>query len=367
MKTTSNLSFALTNVRVFDGNGLTEPTTVFVENGLIADETSSNTTIDGRGLTLLPGLIDSHIHLDDIQNLKDAVRYGVTTMLDMTTSSVELVNSLRNQPGLTDVKSCYGAAVSGGGMLASVVGDMSNGVVSTLEEAACFVEGEIAKGAEYIKLILEDQPLTGGMLSPEIIDVVVKTTHRHGKLVYAHTTSVEAYRKAIAGGVDVLNHIPSNEVLPDDVVRSIVDKGIYVIPTVIMEEGLAASIQKMFPERIANYAVVEESLRKLHQAGAILVAGTDANHTNQMCFLQHGSTMHKEMEYMVNAGMSPLEVLRSATCLPATLFGFIGDRGSIEPGKRADFLLVEGDPTKDITATRNIRGVWIKGIKVNEE
>ena len=103
---------AITNVRVFNGENLTEPNTIVIENGVISEKTTGDIIVDGSGCTLLPGLIDSHIHLDDIDNLKQAAKYGVTTMLDMTTVSSELVDSLRNKSGITDIRSCYLAACS---------------------------------------------------------------------------------------------------------------------------------------------------------------------------------------------------------------------------------------------------------------
>lgn len=359
------MTTAIINVRVFDGKGLSAPKTVVFENGLISDKKTGDTVIDGSGCTLLPGFIDSHIHLDHIDNLKQAAQNGVTTMLDMATDSTELVNSLRHQKGLTDIQSCYEALTScPGPMLRAAVGTLSS-YVSTTAEAEDFVRAQIDKGAEYIKVILEGPPLTTEMFSAELLSTVVKLAHAHGKRVFAHTTSVAAYRLAVEAGVDVLNHIPSNELLPTDVIDGILEKGILVIPTMIMQKGIVAAVKKMMPDRAGDYSIVEQSVGILHKAGVTLIAGTDSNRTNKMNFVPHGPAMHDELELMVQAGLSPIEALQSATCVPAQKFD-LKDRGLIENGRRADLLLVSGDPTVNIGATRNIKGVWIAGVAVSE-
>lgn len=369
IETKNNPSFAITNVRVFDGSKLTELQTVFVENGMISDETSSNITIDGRGFTLLPGFIDSHIHLDNIENLRQAAKYGVTTMLDMATADTELVNSLRNQPGLTDIRSCYLATTA---PYSSLVGgafgagaDMPFKEVTTLDEAMEAENEQLSKGADYIKVIIEEPPMTEKTLSTEIMNAIVENAHKNNKLVFAHTTSSHAFQEAIDGGIDVLNHLPRNEVMPQHIIDSIIEKGKCLIPTMIMQKGMVESMKKIMPDRAGDYEKTKKSLQMMYQSGVTIIAGTDANFTNAMNHVPHGISMHEELELMVEAGLTPVDALKSATITPAQVFGFIQDRGAIKSGLRADFILVKGDPTKDIAATRNIEGVWINGIKVN--
>jgi imidazolonepropionase-like amidohydrolase len=100
------------------------------------------------------------------------------------------------------------------------------------------------------------------------------------------------------------------------------------------------------------------------RAGVTILAGTDANQgTASPAQIPHGKALHDELGLLVEAGLTPVEALRSATVLPAEYFGFT-DRGVIEPGRRADLLLVEGDPTQDIAATCAIRSVWVAGVQV---
>jgi cytosine/adenosine deaminase-related metal-dependent hydrolase len=111
----------------------------------------------------------------------------------------------------------------------------------------------------------------------------------------------------------------------------------------------------------AAYRAAEEVVRQLKAAGVPLLAGTDAA-LNTV----HGASLHRELELLVGAGLTPLEALASATSQPARLFD-LPDRGRFAPGLRADLLLVEGDPTTDILATRSIVGVWKQGIEVDRQ
>jgi dihydroorotase-like cyclic amidohydrolase len=100
-------TIAITNVRVFDGMKLSEPKTVVIEEGLISSKTTGETIVDGQGGTLLPGLIDSHVHVDVVEHLESAVNAGVTTMFEMANFSPENLDSLRNRRGLTNLIASY--------------------------------------------------------------------------------------------------------------------------------------------------------------------------------------------------------------------------------------------------------------------
>jgi imidazolonepropionase-like amidohydrolase len=113
-----------------------------------------------------------------------------------------------------------------------------------------------------------------------------------------------------------------------------------------------------------NYGHALSTVAAFRQAGAVILAGTDSNDDLAApCQVAHGESLHEELERLVAAGLAPAEALRGATSLAAAIFG-LTDRGAVAPGRRADLLLVDGDPTVDISATRNIRGVWIGGRRV---
>jgi hypothetical protein len=118
---------------------------------------------------------------------------------------------------------------------------------------------------------------------------------------------------------------------------------------------LAASFPKL-PGSTSRFEHALSAVRALHAAGVPILAGTDAPNPGTT----HGASLHEEMAMLVRAGLSPAEALAAATSVPADAFG-LSDRGRIAPGLRADLVLVEGDPTREITATRAIRGVWKAG------
>ena len=358
-------STVITNVRVFNGEGLTDLQSVAIADGRISDNTSADTTVDGKGGTLLPGLIDAHIHLDSIENLKDAAHWGITTMLDMG-SYPTLTNSLRNHPGLTDIRSAGYSASAPGGTQTTIMGFPAFTALSKPEEAEKFVADRVAEGSDYIKVIVENPNIMGtAALSAPIIAALVKAAHTRNLLVFAHATNTVAFRLAADAGVDVITHVPIDAPIDEALVKEIVAAGEVSVPTLVMMRGVASvSALRTHAGTTTDYHNAEVTVAALHRAGVPIFAGTDANNAPGAPFqVKHGESLHEELSLLVAAGLMPLEVLRGATILPAKHFG-LRDRGAIQPGLRADLVLIEGDPTTDITVTRAIQGVWIKGERV---
>ena len=361
------VSTTIKNIRIFDGEKLTAPTNVVIENGLIKyignGLPTDSDSIDGNGQTLLPGYIDTHIHIDSRDNCALAVKSGVTTFIDQMCDKTELINALRepDEP-ITSVRSVYlPVQAQSGKMFIEAIG-YEPPYVKTKEDVRRTIDTEIEKGAIVIKMLLDLPPITMGMLADELIEETVRYAHEKGKLVSAHTTSVLAYRLAAKYGVDILNHTPKDEPVPMEIIKEIKQKDLTVIPTTVMQEGIVRNMQKIMPERAGNFENVVETVRRLHEAGVRMLVGTDSNRTNKMCFITHGESIFREFEFLREAGLSNLEILRGATSTAADIFG-LADRGSIEVGKRADLVLIDGDPTKDISACRNIKKVWVKGVE----
>ena len=149
---------ALTNVRVFDGERLLEPATVVIDGDRIGDDQTGAQTWEGGGGVLLPGLIDCHIHLTDESTLAALARQGVTTALDMGTDSPELVASLRNRPGVTDVRSSGASATSPVSAHAKRMG-RSEGLVTDPDEARAYVSRRVAEGVDYDPAYPFEQPV----------------------------------------------------------------------------------------------------------------------------------------------------------------------------------------------------------------
>lgn len=344
---------ALTNVRVFDGRALTAPRTVVIDHGVIGLNSFGARVIDGKGATLLPGLIDAHIHLENLATLEQLTRYGVTTGLDMACWPPSLVDSLRNRSGLTDIRSAGTPATAPGSIESQIPGFPQSELISKPEQAARFVAARVAEGSDYIKLIVDvpglDQPT---------LNALTTTAHQYGKLVMAHAVTSAAVGEALLAGVDMIHHVPLDTALTAAAVAQYVSRKRISVPTLTIMEGFAAlGIPGL------SYAAARNSVTALHQAGAQILAGTDSNHTPGIPVQPaYGSSLHHELELLVQAGLSTVEALRAATVVPAQAFR-LRDRGAILPGYRADLVLIAGDPIADIRTTRSIQRVWVGGIE----
>ncbi|MDL4813279.1 amidohydrolase family protein [Actinomadura opuntiae] len=344
---------ALANARVFDGRTLTEPRTVVIDNGRIGVSALGARTIDAKGATLLPGLIDAHVHLEDVSTLEQLTGYGVTTALDMACWPPSLMNSLRHRTGLTDVRSAGIPAVAPGSLESQLPGFPQSELVTGSDQAGRFVAARVAEGSDYIKLIVD----TPG-LSQDTLDALANAAHAYGKLVMAHATSSAAVDEALLAGADMIHHVPLDIALTGTTAARYAAGRRVSVPTLTMMEGFAAlGIPGL------SYAAARDSVIALHQAGVRILAGTDSNHKQgipvQPAF---GTSLHHELELLVQAGLGTVEALQAATVLPARSFGLY-DRGVVTPGCRADLILIDGDPIADIRATRNIQRIWAGGIE----
>ncbi len=342
-------NFAIVNALVFDGNRVIDRTTVIVKDGKIASIGApvppGVPLVDGAGRTLLPGLIDSHTHTFG-DALKQALESGVTTELDMFTDWHYVRQVKREQ---AEGKDTDQADLRSSGTLATVPkghGTEYGIDIPTLNgpaEAQAWVDARIAEGSDYIKII-DTAPLPAPTLSKETIAALVQAAHKRGKLAVVHINSRQAAVNALDAGADCLAHLFVDQPPEAGFGKLVAARHAFVIPTLTVLE------------RSRTYANAEEALRQSKAAGATILAGTDVPNVGT-----HGDAMHHELELLVRAGLTPLEALHAATAAPAAAF-HLDDRGVIAPGARADLLLVEGDPTTDIKATRRIVGIWKAGI-----
>lgn len=391
-------SFAITNVRIFDGEKTIEKTSVLIEKGRIAAIGSDikipdNTPIYcGAGKTLLPGLIDSHTHTyGDAQ--RDALRFGVTTEMDMFTDwkMLAAAKKQRESYARTELADLWSA-----GTLATVPEGhgteyrLKIPTLSKVEQVPAFIQERVNEGSDYIKIVLDDGSAYGPNIKlktfmPDVTQALINTSHAHNKKVLVHIGALKDAKQVVAQGADGLAHVFIDQVVDSNFIQLAKQKGAFIVPTLSVTGSLArahegeklafyihikpylslaqtTSLKAGFPSQWTNKLVLDnalESVKQLHAAGVPLLAGTDAGNPSTT----HGASMHGELALLVRAGLSPIQALNSATALPAKIFN-LADRGRIAIGMRADLILVNGDPTQQIEATRDISEIWKNGYRI---
>jgi imidazolonepropionase-like amidohydrolase len=387
-------NFVIRGARVFDGHKVIAQTDVWVEAGKIKavgknlKVASSVKTIDASGDTLLPGLIDSHTHAFG-DALKQAEIFGVTTELDMFTDVKNMQQVKKDQ---AEGKDLDWADLRSAGTLATAPGGHGTEygflipTLSSPSEAQAWVDARIAEGSDYIKIVIDDFSTYGShrpTLSNDTVKAVIDAAHKRGKLAVVHIGNQQEAHDAIAAGADGLAHLFADSAPAPDFAKFAGSHHVFIVPTLDVLESISSiasgeslttdprlgpyltsedisDLKKSFPKfaTAPSEKYAEQTVAQLKAAHVPVLAGTDAPNPST----SHGVSIHRELELLVRSGLTPTEALASATSVPATAF-HLDDRGVIAPGKRADLLLVKGDPTQDITATRDIVAVWKLGVE----
>jgi len=386
------------NARVFDGARAVEGTDVLVRAGKIAAVGKGLTApegvqvLDASGKTLLPGLIDSHTHAFG-DALEQALLFGVTTELDQFTDAA-MARSLREEQAAG--RASARADLFSAGTLVTAPGGhgteygMPIPTIAVPEEAQAFVDARIAEGSDWIKIVYDDGRAYG-MKTPTVnaatMRAVIEAAHARKKLAVVHIGTLADARAAIEAGADGLVHLFVDRDPDPELGRYLAQHKAFAIPTLVVLQSVTgvpggatlvddarlapyvnvqtrASLKQAFPRRPGQpavaYKAAEVTIKQLLAAKVPILAGSDAPNPGT----SHGAALHRELELLVAAGLTPSQALASATSVPAKAFR-IEDRGRIAKGLRADLVLVDGDPTRDITATRAIAGVWKGGVPLD--
>ncbi len=385
-------NFAITDVTVFDGETFRHGWDVWVEDGRIRhagqrlDLPEELPRLDGRGHTLIPGLVDGHVHTFG-STLNDALRFGVTTVMDQFTppAFVATKRGAREEvgPGTeADLFSAGMAATAPGGH-----GTQYGVPVETLtgpDEAAEWVRARRAEGSDWIKIIYEDGSAYGReipSLDRETVAALVAAAHVEELAAVVHVSTLERALDAMAAGADGLVHVWHDEVISEADARRFAEADIFVVPTLSVmasaadsavaelvretdETMLSPMLRQTLADRFAGglgegAAVAMENVRRLRAAGVRLVAGTDSPNPGTGA----GISMHGELRLLSRAGMGSAEALAAATSVAADAFG-VADRGRIAEGHLADLVLVRGDLEEDLSRSHDIVAIWKDGYLV---
>lgn len=392
---------------LFDGVGTTlQPQmTVVVEGNKItavqkgyANPSGQDKVVDMKSKTVLPGLIDMHVHLESqtrrggaidgftsnpadvayraAQYAKTTLLAGFTTVRDLGGSGVNV--SLRNaiNAGLVDgprvmtvgksIATTGGHADPTNGYRKDIMGDPGpeEGVINGPEDARKAVRQRYKDGSDLIKITA-----TGGVLSnakdgsgpqftEEEVKAVVDAAKDYGFAVAAHAHGAEGMKRAIRAGVQTIEH---GTLMDDEAIELFKKYGTYYVPTIIAGKTAADSARHfgyypplVVPKALAIGPKIQATFGKAYKAGVKIAFGTDAG-----VFI-HGYNA-KEFEYMVEAGMPPVEAIKAALMTNAKLLGMDTQIGSIETGKFADLIAVDENPIQNIKTLQAVKFVMKNG------
>ena len=388
------------NFRLIDGNGQAplENAYFIVENKRIVEigqvDNEKNLdgieTIDLSGKTIMPGLINSHVHItmepvgDPVSimetesiakttlrgtaNLKKHISSGTTFFRDLGAPNGidfdlrDAVNEgLIEGPQFVTAGRCL-TMTGGHGWF---IGREADGV-DELRKAA---REQLKAGADVIKIMATGGVMTKGVepgspqLSMEEMRSAVIEAHKAGKKTSTHAQGTEGIKNAVLAGIDSVEH---GIFLDDEVIQLMVDKGVYLVPTLvapyfIVENGVEAGIPQFAVDK-SNYVMQyhQESFKKAYKAGVKIAMGTDAGTP----FNLHNAAPH-ELKLMVECCMTPMEAIVASTKSSADLLGILQDYGTLEEGKYADFLILNENPLDNLDTLFNIDSVYKLGKRVN--
>lgn len=388
--------FAVVDVTLFDGEAFRRNQDVWIEDGRVRGLgprlrlPEDLPRVDGRGHTLLPGFIDGHVHTFG-GTLNDALRFGVTSVLDQFTDPGLLpgAKSARDDIARTGEADLFSA-----GMLATAPGGHGTQFGMAVEpltepaSAAAWVRARMDEGSDWIKIVSEDgRPYGGEMpsLDGETIAALIAATHAEGLLAVVHVSRIERALEAVSQGADGLVHVWIDEIIAEEDARRVAEAGVFVVPTLSViasmfgdstglrvldetDEDLVSPMQwgtlgdRSYLRTGTEGEAALENVRRLHEAGARIVAGTDAPNPGTGA----GISMHGELRLLARAGLGSAEVLASATSGAAEAFR-IPERGRIAEGYVADLVLVRGDVESDVSRTIDIVTIWKDGYAVARE
>jgi len=370
-----------------------------IENGYIASDDPNDTVVDLKSKTVMPGLIDMHVHLENEYNPArymdqftanesdiafKSVNYaeitllaGFTTVRDLggTGVNIALRNAINNNTivGPRIFTAGKAIATTGGhadptnGRKKLLMGDPGpeQGVINSPDEARKAVRQRYKNGADNIKITA-----TGGVLSVakngqnpqftlEEVKAICETAKDYGMIIAAHAHGDEGMQRAVIGGVTTIEHGTKMSYKTMDLMKQY---GTYFVPTITAGKAVAenAKIDEFYPEIIVPKALeigpkIQSTFAIAYKRGVNIAFGTDAG------VFPHGQNA-KEFGYMVEVGMPPIEAIQSATITNAKVLGLADELGQIKPNFIADIVATDSNPLEDISVMERISFVMKDGV-----
>jgi|APCry1669189070_1035195.scaffolds.fasta_scaffold00235_10 imidazolonepropionase-like amidohydrolase len=328
--------------------------------------------IDVQGATILPGLINAHVHYAyDVARLKTWAYAGVTTVREMGVivpgESLDKRYMLRDNSRIDP----YLARIVAVSLIVSPPKGYGYLYETSPEDARKVALKAIGEGAELIKLVFADYriPFEHWPLLPlEDAKALVQAAHERGLLTAVHIHQAKYVSMALDAGVDQIAHMPADDSVPDDVIQRAVAAKVMWTPTLEMYSVFGRTVLgRVFGADAASQGAAKgaiDNLRRVVAAGGEIALGTDYGGTPST--FQDGLPIH-EMELMQQAGMTPMQILVAATSNAARACGKADQLGTITPGKIADVLVVNGNPLDDLHRLQDVRLVIKGGTIIRQE
>jgi imidazolonepropionase-like amidohydrolase len=356
-----NETLALIGGTLIDGTGNPplRNSVIIIQNGKIVDVGSAEKLdIPDKaeirtlpGTTILPGFINSHIHRGyNLKNLKAWAQNGVTTVRDLGGNPRNNLFLFRDK----SLKDPQNARLVSAGPMVTVPegyptvpwGSSSALPVTSPADARSKVSALLDDGADIIKIALDSGSSFNRiipMLSKEEAEAVVDVTHSRGTLVSAHVLVSRDLEFALEAGVDDIAHMVFDS-LSDNLIRKVIDNGVYWVPTLELWHNVNPELGKL---AILN-------LSRFVKAGGHVAMGTDYDGYNALFDL--GMPI-RELKWMKEAGMTPIQIIVASTKNAAHVCNLSDKLGTIEKGKMADILIINGDPLEDLENLLNVKMV----------
>ncbi len=361
-------TMALVNGTLIDGSGAAPvPDAVVLINGehITAAGPRSQVSvpagakvIDLRGATILPGFINAHVHnAYSAKNLETWAQAGITTVRDegVLSSPLELDKLLKERK--TEWSDPRHARLVSAGVMITAPGGYGNLYITTPEEAAQKVNEEIDQGADQIKISMENGYAGASglpLLTVEQIQMIVTAAHARGRHVSAHITQSRYLQMVVEAGVDDAAHI-SYDYISDELIQAMIQKDIYIVPTLTVLDAYGSVTSS------------QQNLKKFVDAGGKIALGNDYTNIPQNNFphFELGMPMH-EINRMQEAGLTPMQIIVAATQNAAHVCDLENELGTLQPGKQADILIVNGNPLQDLGVLTQVKMVIHRGTIIRQ-